>query len=110
MVDTPRGTAVHWGTMLHAERLRILIPIRSLDSSIGIILAPTLWSWGRTNLQQERPPEIFMVVERNRRVGLTTPRLSLNRVGASTACYMAFFITFHPTLYFTDLKVSMTCA
>jgi hypothetical protein len=48
-----RGSVVGWGTMLQAGRSRARIPMRSLDFSIDLILAPALWPWGWLSLLTE---------------------------------------------------------
>jgi hypothetical protein len=39
-----------WGTVLQVGRLRILFPLRSLHSSVDLILPATLWPWNRVSL------------------------------------------------------------
>jgi hypothetical protein len=45
-----RGDAVGWGTMLQIGRLRVRLPMVSVDFFIGIILSAALWPWGRLSL------------------------------------------------------------
>jgi hypothetical protein len=42
-----RGSVVGWGTMLHAGKSRVRIPMRSLDFPIDLILPAALCPCGR---------------------------------------------------------------
>jgi hypothetical protein len=54
-----RGSVFGWGTMLQAGRSRVRFLMRLLDFSFDLILAATLWPWGRLNLKQKWVPGIF---------------------------------------------------
>jgi hypothetical protein len=73
--------------MLQAGRLRVRLPITSLDSSIDLILPAVVYSWGFTQSLTEinaRNIPGGVGVERGRRVTLTNSLSSMNQL--STQC------------------------
>ena len=48
--DGACGSAVAWGTALHAGRSRVRFPMLSLEFFIDIILPAALWPWGGLSL------------------------------------------------------------
>jgi hypothetical protein len=64
--------AVDWSTALQAGRLRVRLPMVSLEFFIDIILPATLSPWGYSTSNRNWVPGIFPWCKEGRCVGLTT--------------------------------------
>jgi hypothetical protein len=75
-----RGGTVDWGTILQAARSQVWFPMRSLDSSIDLILPAALWPWDQLSLLNNWVPGMFLGVNDNWHMRLTTSPQSVSRL------------------------------